>query len=621
MKTAHFVRAIPAAIFFILSTFGCSNDSSTEAKLDDNIIAEEIPSDSIIAEEIPVDTTRTELTSSAAPENSKSSGKEALESSSSSVTQQDSSNNIIESSSSLSISQQNWIPSCRPAALYRKGPRPDVFDKLIEARAEQLKNNGSSEEIAKETAQQELLQSLGLDSLLKDTILIFYNTFPQGPFYGDSVTDEQKKNTISYLFAKQDSIKKNLDSIEIKFAETGIVEREDFCPAIATMKFDKLEYEATYFMENLGCAYGGPDVDNPTILLHNIWRKCIDLPYCNESHLFEFKTAGSNEFGINEAEYICKWNGWNYPTQIDLDTRNNPCTQEKIGQFMQKPSDEKYYICKDSGWVKASYLEMDTKDSICDEEGKRIKGTFDTITPYTCHNGEWMEFFFAPCSIDNERIHSSIHSTNKAYICYEGEWHWMRNNYVFYPPEYYFKEGFDYGTFVDSRDNRTYKTTELFGKTWISENMKYYDENDPLMAEQSACPQDKCEATGRYYSAEAAKKVCPEGWRSVNEADFEPFTGEDYNSYSQYMKNSYYEPYFSQIGSLCREFKCDTYGLSLVQAGYYITNDKKVILGTADHVYLWSISNDEEPQIMEFPEQDNWKPKGDLYLPVRCLKD
>ena len=47
----------------------------------------------------------------------------------------------------------------------------------------------NEEEIAKETAQQELLQSLGLDSLLKDTILIFYSIFPQGPFYGDSVTD------------------------------------------------------------------------------------------------------------------------------------------------------------------------------------------------------------------------------------------------------------------------------------------------------------------------------------------------------------------------------------------------------------------------------------------------
>ena len=239
-----------------------------------------------------------------------------METSSSSIKTPSSSSQEDKKSSSSGI----VIPpkaSCKPPALTHMVTF-GVVDAFIQKRVDVLKNLGLDQEAAKDSATEELYRELGLDTLFVDRPMI---------------TDDQLEYTLYYLYKSSEHANELSPDIVEDFAD-GTLDTTNFC--VLDTSFEALDNMPFEYMD-LGC-FIGYELPNTIAILRNIWRKCHDMPYCNESIKDTVIPVGNDHF-------VCEGAYW---TTLEIQGKmKNGVLCDENGTRVE---DNGTYICYEGYW-------------------------------------------------------------------------------------------------------------------------------------------------------------------------------------------------------------------------------------------------------------------------------
>jgi uncharacterized protein (TIGR02145 family) len=171
------------------------------------------------------------------------------------------------------------------------------------------------------------------------------------------------------------------------------------------------------------------------------------------------------------------------------------------------------------------------------------------------------------------------------------------------------------GNFIDSRDNKKYKTIKIGNQTWMAENLNYN-------ASSSRCYEDDpsyCKKYGKLYNLEAAMKACPKGWHLPSKDEWEILevsVGETLVA-GKYLKA---KEGWNESGN-----GEDTYGFTALPGGYGDSDGSFSNVGY--NGYWWSSregsSSDADYRGMDYDDEGAYwvnYDKSSLYS-VRCAQD
>lgn len=173
------------------------------------------------------------------------------------------------------------------------------------------------------------------------------------------------------------------------------------------------------------------------------------------------------------------------------------------------------------------------------------------------------------------------------------------------------------GTFLDTRNNKTYKTVVIGTQTWMAENLNYVPTTGSMCYANNAA---NCTTYGRLYTWASAKAACPSGWHLPYNADWNTlvaFQGGVISTQGEKLK--------AKSSLWVKNLGTDVYGFSALPGGYV---DVSVNIGSSigEHGYWWTASPDGgSARYRIMYEENGWV--GDytsgttVFFSVRCIKD
>lgn len=166
------------------------------------------------------------------------------------------------------------------------------------------------------------------------------------------------------------------------------------------------------------------------------------------------------------------------------------------------------------------------------------------------------------------------------------------------------------GTVTDSRDGKKYKTVKIGNRTWMAENLNFD-------TDESHCPEDGCNTTGRLYTWDAAMSACPENYYLPSDADWEELFETVGGKYAAAGMLKAKNGWRGNHGSI------DAYGFSVFPSSF--RGDGKIKKGN-DFAFFWSSSEYGEKQashwfFLDFSHKVYHSVfNKDVAYSVRCIK-
>ncbi|MCQ2104295.1 MAG: fibrobacter succinogenes major paralogous domain-containing protein [Fibrobacter sp.] len=174
-----------------------------------------------------------------------------------------------------------------------------------------------------------------------------------------------------------------------------------------------------------------------------------------------------------------------------------------------------WYICKNRKWESTNNITVDTQGWIEGSDGDIKKGdSSDVMYKYDEALDKWEEANENDVGLDlmgctTNRTGEIGKSGENKYYCSSKGWVSLMGDWTFdVPKEARLNPEITYGTMIDKRDNKTYKTVKIGTQVWMAENLNYADSiKTPSLKGNSWCYDNKaenCDVIGRLYTWAAA---------------------------------------------------------------------------------------------------------------------
>ena len=155
------------------------------------------------------------------------------------------------------------------------------------------------------------------------------------------------------------------------------------------------------------------------------------------------------------------------------------------------------------------------------------------------------------------------------------------------PIDGYLNPDIDYNWVLDKRDGQKYRIVKIANRWWFAQNLNYNGENI-----ESWCYGDEdqhCDVTGRLYTWDVARDVCPEGWRLPYPAEWSvliTYSGGSQNA-GRNLKSTvgWFSGLYDKDGN-----GTDSLGFSALPAGWRTREGVYDELGK--NAYFWKNSGD-----------------------------